>query len=143
MSFDLSSLNVLILAGGFGTRLRSVVRDVPKPMAPVAGRPFIEHQLRFLARSGINSVVIAVGYKGDVIKQHFKKDFMGVQIEYSSEVTPLGSCLAHVDMSVSQHVGGPEDVELPSLLRDAQIGQCGRYSGFQLGGAHRRCSRVA
>ena len=59
MSFDLSSLNVLILAGGLGTRLRSVVRDVPKPMAQVAGRPFIEHQLRF-ASAGFKSVVIAV-----------------------------------------------------------------------------------
>jgi D-glycero-alpha-D-manno-heptose 1-phosphate guanylyltransferase len=106
MSFDLSSLNVLILAGGLGTRLRSVVRDVPKPMAPVAGRPFIEHQLRFLASTGFKSVVIALGYRGDVIKQHFKKDFMGIQIDYSSEATPLGTGGAIVNAVKAKRLDG-------------------------------------
>ena len=91
MSFDFLS-ECADLAGGLGTRLRSVVGDVPKPMAQVAGRPFIEHQLRFLASGGFKSVVIALGYRGDVIQQHFKKDFMGIQIDYSSVgATPLGT----------------------------------------------------
>ena len=57
----------VILAGGLGTRLRSEVADVPKPMAPVGGRPFLEHQMQFWIGQGISRFVLSVGYKRDVI----------------------------------------------------------------------------
>jgi len=81
----------VVLAGGFGTRLASVVSDVPKPMAPVAGRPFLERLLDRLARQGIRRVILAVGYKHEVIEAHFGRRYAGMAIAYSLEETPLGT----------------------------------------------------
>ena len=85
-------MKAMILAGGFGTRLREVVRDVPKPMALIAGKPFLEHQIRWLREQGIEDIVLCVHYMADTIKSYFgngKK--MGVDITYSEEETPLGT----------------------------------------------------
>lgn len=84
-------LNVIILAGGFGTRLRTVVKDVPKPMAPINGRPFLESQLLFLEQSGVQNVVIATGYKAEMIKDHFGNSFRSMTVRYSHEDEPLGT----------------------------------------------------
>ena len=81
----------VVLAGGFGTRLQSVVADVPKPMAPVAGRPFLEVLLDTLADAGVGRVVLAVGYKREVIERHFEAAYRGMTIEYSVESAPLGT----------------------------------------------------
>lgn len=81
----------VILAGGFGTRLRQVVADVPKPMAPIRGRPFLELQLEMLAGRGFHHVVLAVGYLSDRIISHFGQRFMGLDISYSAEEAPLGT----------------------------------------------------
>ena len=62
---------VIILAGGLGTRLRSVVGDRPKPMAEVAGRPFLEHLLIYCVNQGAKHFIISIGYKGNVIKEFF------------------------------------------------------------------------
>lgn len=56
-------MEAIVLAGGFGTRLRSVISDVPKPMAPVLGRPFLEYILDDLIKKGVNRIVLAVSYK--------------------------------------------------------------------------------
>ena len=61
----------VVLAGGLGTRLRSVLPDVPKPMAPVAGRPFVEWVLRYLAAQGVAEAVISTGYRAGVFTEHF------------------------------------------------------------------------
>jgi len=61
----------VILAGGQGTRIRQLLPDLPKPMALVHGRPFIEWVVWFLARQGIQRIVIATGYKAEVIAEHF------------------------------------------------------------------------
>ena len=61
----------IILAGGFGTRLRHVVSDVPKPMAPVCGRPFLQYILDDLINKGVGRAVLAVGYRADVIEGFF------------------------------------------------------------------------
>ena len=82
---------VIILAGGFGTRLRAVVQDVPKPMAPINDRPFLEFQLLFLEESGVQNVVIATGYKADVISDHFGHAFRSLKLRYSHENEPLGT----------------------------------------------------
>ena len=64
-------MEAIVLAGGFGTRLSTVVQDVPKPMAPVAGRPFLEYILDDLVSHGITRIVLAVHYKKECIMEHF------------------------------------------------------------------------
>jgi D-glycero-alpha-D-manno-heptose 1-phosphate guanylyltransferase len=85
------TLQAVILAGGLGTRLRPVVGDTPKAMAPVAGRPFLEHVLADLAASGVRRAVLAVGYRREVISAHFGAEFRGVSLDYSEEEEPLGT----------------------------------------------------
>lgn len=84
-------MEAIILAGGFGTRLSMVVSDVPKPMAPINGRPFLEYLLDDLNEKGINRVILAVGYKKEIIKSHFKKKYKNIDIIYSDEDIPLGT----------------------------------------------------
>ena len=79
----------VILAGGFGTRLSHVVSDVPKPMAPVYGRPFLCYLLDRLADAGIQRVVLATGYMHEVIETYFGTGYQGVEIIYSNEDQPL------------------------------------------------------
>lgn len=80
-----------MLAGGLGTRLRPVVGDVPKPMAPVAGRPFLEILLGSLAGKGVGRAVLSVGYLADRISGHFGDSFRGMQLAYALEREPLGT----------------------------------------------------
>lgn len=81
----------IILAGGFGTRLQSVVSDVPKPMAPVNNQPFLNYQLRYLKHYGINRVVLSVGYLHEKITEYYGSEFEGINIHYSVETEPLGT----------------------------------------------------
>ena len=66
-------MKVVILAGGFGTRLSEYTDSMPKPMVPVGGIPIIEHIMRIYANHGHKEFYVALGYKGEVIKEHFKK----------------------------------------------------------------------
>lgn len=81
----------IIVAGGFGTRLKHVVSDVPKPMAPINGLPFLSIILKQLAQKGLQKVVLATGYKHEVIESYFGDDFEGLSIYYSIENSPLGT----------------------------------------------------
>ena len=81
----------IILAGGLGTRLRSVVSDVPKPMAPVAGKPFLEHLMSYWRARGMDRFVLSVGYLKERIIDHFGDSFDGAEVEYSIEDVPLGT----------------------------------------------------
>lgn len=81
----------VILAGGYGTRLRRVVADVPKPMAPIAGRPFLEIQLGLLSRRGFGHAVLAIGYLGHMIVDHFGDRFDDLELSYTIEESPLGT----------------------------------------------------
>jgi len=83
--------DAVVLAGGFGTRLASVVSDVPKPMAPIAGRPFLERLLDRLIAQGITRVVLAVGHKREIIQNHFGSRYQDLDVQYSVEATPLGT----------------------------------------------------
>jgi glucose-1-phosphate cytidylyltransferase len=65
-------MKVVILAGGFGTRLSEYTDSIPKPMVPIGGIPIIEHIMNHYSNFGHNEFFIALGYKGDVIKNHFK-----------------------------------------------------------------------
>lgn len=81
----------IILAGGMGTRLQSVVRDVPKPMADVNGRPFLAYLLDYLANQGIGRVVLSVGYRHESIISFFGNSFAGMDLSYAIETEPLGT----------------------------------------------------
>ena len=84
-------MEAIVLAGGFGTRLRQVVADVPKPMAPIAGRPFLEILLGSLARKGFSRVILSLGFMAEKISDHFGARFAGMDIAYVVEETPLGT----------------------------------------------------
>jgi D-glycero-alpha-D-manno-heptose 1-phosphate guanylyltransferase len=84
-------MEVIILAGGLGTRLRSVVTDVPKCMAPVAGKPFLGWLLEWLARFPVTRVVLSVGYKREVIQEYVDARDWPFQTDYAVEETPLGT----------------------------------------------------
>jgi D-glycero-alpha-D-manno-heptose 1-phosphate guanylyltransferase len=84
-------MEAIILAGGFGTRLRHVVPDLPKPMAPVAGRPFLEILLSFLARENFHRVVLSLGYMADKVVEYFGDSFDGMELVFEIEDTPLGT----------------------------------------------------
>lgn len=83
--------SAIVLAGGFGTRLQKVVSELPKPMAPVAGKPFLQYVLDYLDRQGINQTVLAVGYLRETIIQYFGDAYNGITIKYSVEDEPLGT----------------------------------------------------
>jgi len=82
-----------VLAGGFGTRLQSVVRDVPKPMAIVAGKPFLSHVLHFLRKNDVRKVVLAVGYKYHFIETYVMDNLKDIDmdVKFSIENEPLGT----------------------------------------------------
>ncbi len=81
----------IILAGGKGSRLREIVPDRPKPMAMVAGRPFLEIVIRSLATKGVSRVVLSLGFMAEKIINHFGSHFAGVEIVYVVEERPLGT----------------------------------------------------
>ncbi|MBL7921623.1 MAG: nucleotidyltransferase family protein [Bacteroidia bacterium] len=81
----------IILAGGFGTRLQSVVSDLPKPMAPVNDQPFLNYQLNYLKHYGIKKVILSLGYLPEKIKDFYGYNFNGIEIEYVIEKDPLGT----------------------------------------------------
>lgn len=82
---------MLILAGGFGSRLRSVVSKVPKPMAPVGGRPFLEYLLDHWVDEGIRRFRLSTGYLAEVIESYFGDSYRGASVEYIHEKSPLGT----------------------------------------------------
>lgn len=84
-------MDVIILAGGKGTRLQSVVSNVPKPMAPINGQPFLAYQFGWLSHYRISKIILSVGYMADVIKDFFKEYFNNIKIEYAEEPQPLGT----------------------------------------------------
>lgn len=84
-------MQAIILAGGYGTRLRSVVSDVPKPMAPIRCKPFLAYLLDRLVSHGFTKVVLAVGYQYQMIQDYFGERYQGIQLEYSIETDLLGT----------------------------------------------------
>lgn len=82
-----------VLAGGLGTRLAGAIPDdLPKPMASVAGRPFLEHLLAWLRRSGVTEIVLCTGHRAEAIRRRFGDGrAWGLEIRYSREDRPLGT----------------------------------------------------
>jgi len=85
-------IRVAILAGGRGTRLGPLTRDLPKPMIAIRGRPFLERVIESFAERGLRDLVFLIGYRGEVIEKHFGDGRrLGVRIDYSREREPLGT----------------------------------------------------
>lgn len=81
----------IILAGGFGTRLQSVVNDVPKPMAPINNEPFLNYVFDYLKHYQIEHVVLSTGYLSEKIVEYYKTDYKGIKVSYAKEEMPLGT----------------------------------------------------
>jgi len=87
----LRTKEAIILAGGLGTRLKNVISDIPKPMAPVANQPFLLYIFKYLKQQGIERIILSVGYKFEVIDSYFGTNFDGIELVYSIENEPLGT----------------------------------------------------
>ena len=85
----------IILAGGLGTRLHSVISELPKCMAPVAGRPFLVYVIEYLQHQGIENFIFSVGYKNEIIVDFINAQFSparsGINSQFSIEEEPLGT----------------------------------------------------
>lgn len=84
-------MECIILAGGMGTRLQSVVSDVPKCMAPVAGHPFLYYLITSLIEAGFNHIILALGYKHEIIEEWIETNAFPIHISTVAEETPLGT----------------------------------------------------
>jgi D-glycero-alpha-D-manno-heptose 1-phosphate guanylyltransferase len=86
------SIKALVLAGGLGTRLRSVVSNVPKSLAEINGQPFLKYLLEHIfAAHIVDEIILAVGYKGEMIIDAIGNSYKGIKISYATEETPLGT----------------------------------------------------
>jgi D-glycero-alpha-D-manno-heptose 1-phosphate guanylyltransferase len=81
----------IILAGGLGTRLRSAVPDLPKCMAPVAGKPFMAHVIDYFRNQGIEKFIFSLGYKHEVIEAYLNTNYASYNKQYVIEQEPLGT----------------------------------------------------
>ena len=87
-----SDVLTVLLAGGFGTRVAHLLPSIPKPMAPVAGRPFIEWVIRYFNGAGLSHFALSTGHLADAIEAHFApQPVAGVKIICRRETTPLGT----------------------------------------------------
>ena len=84
-------MEAIVLAGGLGTRLRTVVADRPKPMADIKGKPFLEYLLEGWIEKGISHFILCIGYQGNFIENHFGNCWKGIAISYSKEEKLLGT----------------------------------------------------
>ena len=87
------------MAGGKGTRLASITKNIPKPMVTIAGKPLLEYQIENLKENGVDNIILVVGHLGEVIREHFGDGTaFGVNISYFIEETPLGTAGALTKM---------------------------------------------
>ncbi len=86
------TIPAVVLAGGLGTRLRSIAGDRPKPMVPVGDRPFLDYLIEYLRAQGVSDVILSVSYRAEVVERHFGSGAAhGVRIRYSKEPKPAGT----------------------------------------------------
>ncbi len=93
----LSNIDVVILTGGFGTRLRGVLNDRPKSLAVVQGRPFLAWGLDYLTAAGTRRAVLCTGFLGEMIQQEFGVQYGPMELCYSRETAPRGTGGALLD----------------------------------------------
>jgi len=100
-------MEAIILAGGLGTRLRKVLPDLPKPMAPIQGRPFLEFILTHLSINGFQHVILSLGYRAEKIRDFFGASFREMKLSYVIENSPLGTgggMRLAIQKSIENHV---------------------------------------
>ena len=119
------TMDALVLAGGFGTRLAAVVPDLPKPMAPVAGKPFLELLLGALRSKGVRRAVLSLGHRAEIIRAHFGTSFEtrfgDMAIAYVVENHPLGTGGA-IRVGLAQCHGDAALVVNGDTLLDLDVG---------------------
>ena len=103
---DFSKITPAIIAGGLGTRLRTVVADRPKVMAEIHGRPFLSYLLDQLLSAGFRSAILCTGYRGEQIADVFGNRYRDLQLTYSLESHPLGTAGA-LRLALPQLVSNP------------------------------------
>jgi D-glycero-alpha-D-manno-heptose 1-phosphate guanylyltransferase len=121
---DMSRVTALVLAGGFGTRLRSVISDRPKVLADVHNRPFITYLLDQLVDSGVRNAVLCTGYMADLVEKTLGKSYRGMRLRYSCETEPLGTggalrlALSQVDSDLVLAMNGDSycDADLKTFI---------------------------
>lgn len=92
MSVAPDQITAVVLAGGFGTRIKHLLGELPKPMAPVAGKPFVEWVARYLARQGIRRAVLSTGYLAETVEKHFQSQPVeNLHVSCVPETRPLGT----------------------------------------------------
>ena len=84
-------MKAIILAGGFGKRLKPITDYVPKPLVPIKNIPIIDWQIKYLKKFGVDEVIISTGYKKDMIENYLKSKDHNINIKYSHEKSPLGT----------------------------------------------------
>lgn len=84
-------IGILILAGGRGSRLGSITKDIPKPMISIKKKVFLEYLFNFLIKNKFKNVFVSVGYKKEIIKDYFKDKYKSLNIKYITETKPLGT----------------------------------------------------
>lgn len=92
MSVAPEQITAVVLAGGFGTRIKHLLGDLPKPMAPVNGKPFVEWVVRYLAAQGIRDVILSTGHLAETVEKYFApQPVKNVRVTCVPETTPLGT----------------------------------------------------
>jgi len=89
--FSPEKIDVLILCGGRGKRLREIIKDRPKPMSDINGRPFLDVLIDYVARSGFRRFLLCAGYKGEIIKRYYSYKCRPLNISILKESKPLGT----------------------------------------------------
>ncbi|MCE5346113.1 MAG: nucleotidyltransferase family protein [Bacteroidales bacterium] len=84
-------MQAIILAGGLGTRLRGIIKDVPKPMAPINNKPFLYYVFKWLEKYPVDKVILSTGYKSESISDYFGTSLNNIIIDYVHEEQPLGT----------------------------------------------------
>jgi D-glycero-alpha-D-manno-heptose 1-phosphate guanylyltransferase len=128
MDESLKNIPCIILAGGFGSRLQSVVKDVAKPMAPVGNKPFLHILMDYLHQEGIENFVLSLGYKAETVSAYFEKLSLPYAIQYIIENEPLGTgggikkALQALDANEFLVVNGDTFFQIPiaKFIQDAQ-----------------------
>ncbi|KKS79621.1 MAG: hypothetical protein UV54_C0031G0007 [Candidatus Beckwithbacteria bacterium GW2011_GWA2_43_10] len=122
-------MKALILAAGFGVRLREIVHGRPKHLAPVNGQPFLRHLLKLLKKRQVTQIVLSVGYLAQYIIDEFTRDNEGLKIEFSEDERPLGTAgsLKAAQKYLSEDffvINGDTylDIDYQKIYRDHQTG---------------------
>ena len=155
MGADYKPLDAMILVGGKGTRLQSVINDRPKPMAEVVGRPFVEWLLLALRAQGVRHVIFCTGYMSEIVEAHFRDGRQwDMEVVYSRDPIPLGTAGAvryalnqvrsdrflvlngdsycRVDVSRLEEVHSTRDARATLWL--VEVNDCRRYGSVVVGG---------